>query len=107
MSNHQNVYGICENLCKVPVYAKSQTDDLLDEKANTSHTHTPSEVGLGNVNNTADANKHVNSAKFADSTQQAVLDTAGLRNVVFTDTEPTVGSQSQLPIGTIIAVYEE
>lgn len=29
MSNHQNVYGICENLCKVPVYAKNQTDELI------------------------------------------------------------------------------
>lgn len=26
---HENVYGICENLCKVPVYAKSQIDNML------------------------------------------------------------------------------
>lgn len=67
---------------------------------------TKSDLGLGNVDNTHDANKNVNSAKFANETQQAILGTAGLRNVVFTTTEPVEGEASTLPIGTIIAVYE-
>lgn len=37
----------------------------LDGKAASSHTHSKSEVGLGNVDNTADANKNVNYANYA------------------------------------------
>lgn len=39
MSDHTEVFGICENLCKVPIYAKSQVNTLLNGKANTSHNH--------------------------------------------------------------------
>lgn len=39
----------------------------LSGKANSSHTHTKSEVGLGNVDNTADANKSVKYAASAGS----------------------------------------
>lgn len=39
----------------------------LNNKANIDHTHTKSEVGLSNVDNTADANKHVKYATSADS----------------------------------------
>ena len=39
----------------------------LNGKANSSHTHTKSEVGLGNVDNTADANKNVKYATSAGS----------------------------------------
>lgn len=39
----------------------------LSGKANSSHTHTKSEVGLGNVDNTADANKNVKYATSAGS----------------------------------------
>ena len=39
-----------------------------NNKANSSHTHTKSQVGLGNVDNTADANKSVNYATTAGAT---------------------------------------
>ena len=38
-----------------------------------SHTHTKSEVGLGNVDNTADANKSVNYATTAGATTKVTL----------------------------------
>ena len=37
--------------------------NVWNGKANASHSHTPSEVGLGNVNNTSDANKPVSTAQ--------------------------------------------
>lgn len=46
-------------------YTESEMDTKLGAKANTSHTHTKSDVGLGNVDNTADANKSVNYANSA------------------------------------------
>ena len=49
---------------------KAESDKLnsdLSGKANSSHTHTKSEVGLGNVDNTADANKSVKYAASAGS----------------------------------------
>lgn len=46
-------------------YTESEMDIKLDAKANTGHTHTKSDVGLGNVDNTADANKSVNYANSA------------------------------------------
>lgn len=39
----------------------------IDAKADSSHTHTKAQVGLGNVDNTADANKSVNYANSAGS----------------------------------------
>lgn len=41
--------------------------ELVDGKAPSSHTHTKSEVGLGNVDNTADATKSVKYATSAGS----------------------------------------
>lgn len=46
-------------------YTESEVDTKLGAKANTGHTHTKSDVGLGNVDNTADANKSVNYANSA------------------------------------------
>ena len=46
-------------------YTESEMDTKLGAKANTNHTHTKSEFGLGNVDNTADANKSVNYANGA------------------------------------------
>ena len=49
---------------------KAEVDKLnsdLSGKSNSSHTHTKSEVGLGNVDNTADANKSVKYAASAGS----------------------------------------
>lgn len=45
--------------------------ELVDGKAPTSHTHTKSEVGLGNVDNTADATKSVKYAISAGSASSA------------------------------------
>ena len=45
--------------------------ELVDGKAPSSHTHTKSEVGLGNVDNTADATKGVKYAISAGSASSA------------------------------------
>lgn len=45
----------------------SQISTAIASKADTGHTHTKSEVGLGNVDNTADANKSVKYATSAGS----------------------------------------
>lgn len=45
--------------------------ELVDGKAPSSHTHTKSEVGLGNVDNTADATKSVKHATTAGSASSA------------------------------------
>lgn len=44
--------------------------------ANASHTHSKSEVGLGNVDNTADASKNVNYANNAGKTNQLSVTSA-------------------------------
>lgn len=44
--------------------------NALDGKASSSHTHTKSEVGLGNVDNTADASKNVKSSKKLQTYKQ-------------------------------------
>lgn len=46
----------------------SQISTAIASKADTGHTHTKSEVGLGNVDNTADADK---SVKYATSARSA------------------------------------
>lgn len=45
--------------------------ELVDGKAASSHTHSKSDVGLGNVDNTADANKSVSYANSAGSAGSA------------------------------------
>lgn len=45
----------------------SQISTAIASKADTDHTHTKSEVGLGNVDNTADADKSVKYATSAGS----------------------------------------
>lgn len=45
----------------------SQISSAIASKADTGHTHTKSEVGLGNVDNTADADKSVKYATSAGS----------------------------------------
>lgn len=45
--------------------------ELVDGKAPSSHTHTKSEVGLGNVDNTADATKSVKYATSAGNASSA------------------------------------
>lgn len=46
-------------------------NDALSGKANSSHTHTKSDVGLDNVDNTADANKSVKYATSAETATNA------------------------------------
>lgn len=48
-------------------YTESEVDGKLSGKANSGHTHTKSEVGLSNVDNTADANKRVYFANIANT----------------------------------------
>ena len=48
---------------------------LIDQKANVGHTHTKAQVGLGNVDNTADANKSVKYAASAGSANTAATAT--------------------------------
>ena len=50
-------------------------NSALSGKANVSHTHTKAEVGLGNVDNTADANKSVKYATSAGSATTATTAT--------------------------------
>ena len=52
-------------------YTETEMNSKLAEKATKVHTHTKSEVGLGNVDNTADANKSVKHATTADSATTA------------------------------------
>ena len=45
-------------------YTETEMNTKLAGKANSSHTHTKDQVGLGNVDNTADANKTVLEANM-------------------------------------------
>ena len=63
-----------------------------NSKANGEHTHTKSEVGLGNVDNTADSTKSVKYATSAGSTSNVIDVGAGSdnksRHVWFSNTNP-------------------
>ena len=65
---------------------------IWNNKANNSHTHTKSEVGLGNVDNTADSAKSVKYATSAGSTSNVIDVGAGSddksRHVWFSNTNP-------------------
>jgi len=52
-------------------YTETEINSKLAEKAEKVHTHVKSEVGLGNVDNTADANKSVKYATSAGSATSA------------------------------------
>lgn len=52
-------------------YTESEIDGKLSGKANSSHTHTKAQVGLGNVDNTADSAKSVKYATSAGSAGSA------------------------------------
>lgn len=51
-------------------YTESEIDGKLSGKANSSHTHTKEQVGLGNVDNTADSVKSVNYANNAGTANE-------------------------------------
>lgn len=52
-------------------YTETEINSKLAEKAEKVHTHVKSEVGLGNVDNTADANKSVKYAASAGTATKA------------------------------------
>lgn len=59
-------------------YTESEVDTKLSGKANSSHTHTKDQVGLGNVDNTADSAKSVKAAtKLQTYKQGSVTETYG------------------------------
>ena len=64
----------------------------LNNKANGEHTHTKDQVGLGNVDNTADSTKSVKYATSAGSTSNVIDVGAGSydksRHVWFSNTDP-------------------
>ena len=79
-------YETIENVQTLNDTVSGHTGDIESleaNKANTSHTHTKSEVGLSNVDNTSDANKPVSTA-----TQTALN---GKANTVHTHTKSEVG----------------
>lgn len=91
--------------------------DTVDGKhasdfANVSHTHTKADVGLGNVDNTADANKSVkyaNSAGNADTVDGLHVDgTLGNQSLkpIMASTADLTANVSQLSRGTVYFVYE-
>ena len=74
----------------------SQISTAIASKADTDHTHTKSEVGLGNVDNTADADK---SVKYATSAGSA----ASVTGVVGIEHGGTGGSDRVSAITALIA----
>lgn len=64
-------------------YTETEMNSKLAEKAEKVHTHVKSEVGLGNVDNTADANKSVKYATFAgSSTTSGAISSSGTLDTV-------------------------
>lgn len=64
-------------------YTETEMNSKLAEKAAKVHTHVKSEVGLGNVDNTADANKSVKYATSAgSSTTSGAISSSGTLDTV-------------------------
>lgn len=55
----------------------STVKNQIDSKAPSNHSHTKSSVGLGNVDNTADSAKNVNSANYHSFTNTDELNFTG------------------------------
>lgn len=72
---------------------------LVDGKAPNGHTHTKSQVGLGNVDNTADANKSVKYATSAGSAAKAT--TADTANAL-SGFKPRSGQEWGVQTGTFV-----
>ena len=73
-------------------YTETEMNSKLAEKAPKVHTHVKSEVGLGNVDNTADANK---SVKYATSAGSASY-TTKMQTYKLGSTSETYGTQYPL-----------
>lgn len=72
---------------------------LIDGKAASVHTHTKDQVGLGNVDNTADANKSVKYATSAGNASKVNNHTVNIdvpADAKFTDTNTWRGIQNNL-----------
>ena len=90
----------------IPTGAKGDTGDVslsqlttaLSLKADTSHSHTKTDVGLGNVDNTSDANKPISTA-----TQTALNNKANLSANTYTAPQRTNTSASSNAIDFRIA----
>lgn len=86
-------------------YTESEIDSKLSGKANSSHTHTKSEVGLGNVDNTADSAKSVKYATNAGSASKVnghTINSDVPTNAKFTDT--TYSSKAAASGGTDVSL---
>lgn len=65
-------------------YTEGEINSKLAGKANSSHTHTKAQVGLGNVDNTADSAKSVKYATSAGSAESAGSATNDSKNQAIT-----------------------
>mgnify|MGYP004711627899 CR=1 FL=1 len=75
---------------------------LVDGKAANGHTHTKSQVGLGNVDNTADANKSVKYATSAGSANTAAKATTADTANVLSGFKPRSGQEWGVQTGTFV-----
>lgn len=77
--------------------------DLVDGKASSTHTHTKADVGLGNVDNTADADKSVKYATSAGDASTVSGHTVSVNvpaNAKFTDTDTHYASKNVVGAST-------
>lgn len=72
----KNVRYLC-NIIGTGFSTGSTVKNQIDSKAPSNHTHTKSSVGLGNVDNTADSTKNVNSANYHSFTNTDELNFTG------------------------------
>lgn len=91
--------------------------DTVDGKhasdfANANHSHNKADIGLGNVDNTADANKNVNYANGAGNADtvdglhvDGTLGNQSLKPIIASTNDLTAGV-SPLSQGTVYIVYE-
>lgn len=95
-SNFSGNYNDLTNKPSIPsidgLATEKYVDDIANTKANVSHTHTKAEVGLGNVDNTADSTKSVKYATGAGSATKATQDASG--NVITTTYEKKVDADA-------------
>lgn len=84
-------------------HAESEITNLVTDlagKAATGHTHTPTQVGLANVDNTSDVNKPVSTAQQTALNLKANLANPTLAGVTLTDgTDVTIGATTGTKIG--------
>ena len=94
-------------------HTKSQITDFPTTMAPTSHTHTKSQITDFPTSMTPAAHNQAASTITAGTFAGQVVAPAGtdyttarIRNVAFTTTDPGVNASSTLPNGSILIVYE-